>query len=110
MSKEKKEKKAHGAFAVEPITKQLKEANLLEEPLHIINEIIANTNSFVQANQPELKAMLYLGSAQRYAIRFINEPGILDPMQGTFAGIPVIWVEAPYHVNLVARRDDPEQG
>jgi len=98
------------AILVEVLEKQEGDSVLMDEPRHVINEIIVNTNAFVSQNQPDLTAMLYLGSAQRYALRFINTPGLIDPMQGTFAGIPVIWVDQSYHVNLVARRDAPEQG
>jgi len=83
---------------------------LLDEPIHVINEIILNVNAFVDNFEPGLSAMLYLGSAQRYALRYINPEGLLDPMQGTLCGILVIWVDAPYHVNLVVRRDATEQG
>lgn len=109
MSKEKKQGPLK-AFKVELLTGNEGESVLQEEPRHIINEIIMNTNAFVEAGTTDVVAMLYLGLAQKYAMRFVNPKGLIDPMQGTFAGIHVIWVEASYHVNLVARRDAPEQG
>ena len=96
------------AHTVAPIPWKEGDSSLHEEPIHIINEIIANTNAFVGQGVPDLSALLYLGSAQRYAMRFVNPQGIVDPMNGTFAGIPVIWVDVPYHVNLVAKRNDPK--
>jgi len=111
MSKQKKETpKRPEAFSVELLEAAEGGPVLNEEPLHVINEIIMNVNAFVANKGEGVVAMLYLGSAQRYAMRFINPEGLLDPMQGTFCGVPVIWVDAPYHVNLVARRDAPEPG
>lgn len=104
MSKQTKKDKApvtEGAFTVAPIQRKEDDSLLKQEPLFIINEIIENTNAFAATDTGAYDALLYLGFSQRYALRFINQEGILDPMKGTFAGVKVIWVEAPYHVNLV---------
>lgn len=93
---------------VDFLTLSEEDSLLLQEPTHIVNEILQNTNAFVAGNVEGYGAIIYLGFAQRYALRFLNKPGIIDPMSGTFAGIQVMWVEAPYHVNLVQIRQNAE--
>jgi len=107
---EKSKKTKTEAFVVDPLAVDEGESVLLAQPVNIINEILHSTNVFAAAAEEGLSAILYLGSAQRYAIRFINKEGLIDPMKGTFAGVPVIWVEASYHVNLVVIRHAEEQG